>query len=356
MILRQDRMGGRERMDAMFQCRKPDRVPIAFMATVFSCRNAGYPVRVAYGDPEKSFNAMVWTAEQYGWDPLFQLFGHTVLGSLDFGGKIRLPEGEYEGGMIMESFGVTTESEVADLKMPDPRSAGRIPQMMTFGKLQEAHGFPVCFYSRSPFCMAVNICGMERSLRWMVKKPEIFERLLRLSLDHIINVLEYWLETFGAENLYVYMSSPIESNQVISPRHFRKFALPYHREYHDRLRAMGITRHFVFHLCGDQNLNLPYFAEDPPWPHPSVLSFGQEVDLEVAGRYFPEDIIFGNIEPAMIQTGTPRQVYELGRKAIEKGKGLPGGFVLGPGCGLLTAPPVNVFAMTRAINDFGWYE
>jgi len=30
--------------------------------------------------------------------------------------------------------------------------------------------------------------------------------------------------------------------------------------------------------------------------------------------------------------------------------------MLGPGCHLLMAPPVNVFAMTKAVNDFGWYE
>jgi uroporphyrinogen decarboxylase len=122
------------------------------------------------------------------------------------------------------------------------------------------------------------------------------------------------------------------------------------------LKSLGIKR-FGFHICGDQNLNLPLLAEAAPWRHPSVLSFGHEVDLEVASQHFPEDIIYGNIEPAVIQTGTPEQVYELCRIAIEKGKEAPGGFILGPGCGLpVLAPPVNVYAMTKAINDFGWYD
>ncbi|MBW2000516.1 MAG: methyltransferase, partial [Deltaproteobacteria bacterium] len=107
----------------------------------------------------------------------------------------------------------------------------------------------------------------------------------------------------------------------------------------------------------DQNLNLPYLANASPWPHPSVLSFGHEVDIEEAAKYFPEDIIFGNIEPAVIQTGSPLRVYELSKAAIQKGKKAPGGFILGPGCGLPpTAPPVNVYAMTKAVNDFGWYD
>jgi uroporphyrinogen decarboxylase len=122
------------------------------------------------------------------------------------------------------------------------------------------------------------------------------------------------------------------------------------------VKFLGIKR-FGLHICGEQNLNLPIFSGAPPWLHPSVLSFGHEVDLETAAHHFPEDIIFGNIEPSILQTGTPDQVYELCRAAILKGKQAPGGFILGPGCGIPPfAPPVNLFAMTKAVNDFGWYE
>jgi len=81
------------------------------------------------------------------------------------------------------------------------------------------------------------------------------------------------------------------------------------------------------------------------------------VDIETASKYFPEDIILGNIEPARIQTARPEEVYELCRIAIEKGKKHPGGYILAPGCELpVKTPPINVFQMTKAVNDFGWYE
>ena len=104
-------------------------------------------------------------------------------------------------------------------------------------------------------------------------------------------------------------------------------------------------------------MNLPYFAGTTLWKHPSILSFGHEVDLEVAADHFPDDIIFGNIEPAVIQTGTPSEVYELSKAIIEKGKRIPSGFIFAPGCELpVQSPPVNVFQMTKAVNDVGWYE
>ena len=356
MQLRQDRMTSLERVDALFNYQKPDRVPVGAMSTGFNTKNAGFTVADAYEDPDKSFRAMIWTTDQYDWDPIPQYAGHTVLGAWDFGGEVRMPTGEYEGALVVVSYPVKSEDDIDKLKIPDPKKAGRIPQAMRFSELQEAHDIPVFFFSRSPFTMAANISGIDQFLRWSMKKPEVCEKLMRLSINHIFNVLEYWTETFGPEKIFAWMSSPSESNQLISPRTLKKFALPYHAEYHERLKKTNIKR-FGFHICGDQNLNLPLLAEASPWPHPSVLSFGHEVDIETAAEHFPKDIIYGNIEPAVIQTGTPEQVYELSRIAVEKGKNAPGGFILGPGCGLpVMAPPVNVWAMTKAANDFGRYD
>jgi uroporphyrinogen-III decarboxylase len=40
-----------------------------------------------------------------------------------------------------------------------------------------------------------------------------------------------------------------------------------------------------------------------------------------------------------------------------KGKKLANGFVFAPGCELPPMAPVeNVRAITRAVNDFGWYD
>jgi uroporphyrinogen decarboxylase len=274
---------------------------------------------------------------------------------MDFGGDVRLPESEYEGALVIKSFPVRSDRDVENLKMPDPKKAGIIEAAIELGRLQEAHDLPVTFVSRSPFTIASNICGLEQFCRWLVKKPELCERLMKMAIDHAFNVLQYWVETFGSRNIFVFMSSPSESNQVISPKQFEKFALPYHLLYHERLKTMGIER-FFFHICGEQNLNLPCLADASPWKHPSILSFGHEVSLETSAKYFQKDIVCGNIEPAIIQTGTTQQVYELAKATLEKGKHLPGGFILSAGCELpIASPAANVFAITKAVGDFGWY-
>jgi uroporphyrinogen decarboxylase len=344
------------RIDDLFNYRVPDRVPIGSMSIGFNAVNAGYRVREVLEDPEKCFEAAVWTADLYHWDPMPQYSGHTVWGAIDFGGTVRMPVGRYESALIITSHPVNCEEDLSTLELPDPKRAGRIPLAMAFSRLQAENGFPVFFSSRSPFTMAANICGLENFFRWMIRKPEICRDLMDLSLTHILNALSYWIETFGAERMFVWMSNPSESNQVISPEHMAAFALPYHMAYHEKLRAMGIKR-FGFHLCGDQNRNLPHFVDADPWPHPSILSFGHEVPIETAAEYFPEDIIFGNLDPTLLQMETPRRIYEMSRDIITRGKKSPGGFIMAPGCGIpATAPPVNVFAMTKAVYDVGCYR
>jgi uroporphyrinogen decarboxylase len=91
--------------------------------------------------------------------------------------------------------------------------------------------------------------------------------------------------------------------------------------------------------------------------NPGIVSIGHEIKLETAAEYFSNDIIFGNLEPAIVQTGMPDEVYEATKKNIQEGKGLSGGYIFSAGCELPPRSPVeNIKAMNKAVNDFGWYD
>ncbi len=143
---------------------------------------------------------------------------------------------------------------------------------------------------------------------------------------------------------------------MISPKQFEEFCLPYSREVHEKVLGMGV-KHFLFHICGEQELNLPYLTQIP-MGDPGIISFGHEIDLTTAIKAFGDTgIIIGNVEPTIVQNGTPQQVYELSRQCIEKGKDAPRGFMLATGCALPPyAPPYNIYVMMKAIKDFGCYE
>ena len=206
-----------------------------------------------------------------------------------------------------------------------------------------------------PFTTAGNIAGLDKLAKWTLQKPDTAHRLLRLTTDFLKSFVDYWLANFPAEKTILREAEPSTSNQVISPRIFKGFALPYLQELNSYAVAKGI-RHVFCHVCGEQNLNLPFWKE-VPFGQPGIVSIGHEVDIETASLNFPKEIILGNVKPPLLQTGTPEEVYEEARLCIQKGRKHGGGYILAAGCELPPkSPSESVLAMLQGISDYAWYS
>lgn len=343
-----------ERLDALLNGRTPDRVPFFSFALGFCAKNTGYPIQTIYQDPEKSFQAQIRTKKQYGYDS-DPFYGYASYGGWEFGGEIEFPEGEYEQAPSHGRFAVETEQDAAGLTLPDVQNAGMLPLAMEFSQIQDKHGISPSVVVGGPFTIAGNICSVDKLCRWLIKKPELVERMLRLATDHVLDIVRHWTNIFGTGRINVQIWEPLATNQIISPRQFEKFVLPFQFELNEKMLDMGI-KHLLCHICGEQNLNLPYWSTIP-MGRSGMISIGNEIDITTAIEHFGENcIIAGNIEPALLQTGTPGEIYELCRQAIEKGKRAPRGYVLMPGCEMpVNTPPQNLYAMKKAIEDFGSY-
>jgi len=344
-----------DRVNALLAGQKVDRVPLYHFVLGFCAKNVGYPIASMYNDPEKSYMAQLWTFEQYGIDGGPD-FGYASYGGWEFGGDIKFPSGEWEQAPSHGSFVVQSEEDMNKLGLPDVKKDGMLPLAMEFSKLQDKYGAPISIVLGGNFTIAGNICPVEKVCRWMVRKPELVRQLLRAATDHILEVIRYWAETFGAERVIPNIWEPLAANQIISPKQFEEFVLPYLKESSEKILGMGV-RHIYYHICGEQNLNLPFWAQ-VTMGDPGIVSVGHEVDLATVINYFGDRcIVVGNVDPVVIQNGTPQEVYQLSKRAIEKGKKAPRGYMLMSGCEIPPmSPPYNVYMMTKAVNDFGWYD
>ena len=351
----QEKMNAAERMKVLGTGQHPDRVPISLFGLGFCARTVGYSLSSVYEDPEKSFWAQLWTLEMYGIDgsPSYNFLSSA---GWDFGGELKFPTSEWEQAPRVARFPVQSEEDVDRLELPDVKTAGSIPITMEFCRICEQNRMPISISVGSPFTWASAVCEVSTLCRWMLKKPELVHKLLRLVTDHCLQVAQYCVDTFGARRITGFTAAPSEANQVISPKQFEQFALPYFKEVHEKVLAMGVRR-FLCHICGEQNLNLPHYNQIPMGDN-GIVHFGHEVDLTTAIKQFGDNyIIAGNVEPQLIQNGTPQQVYEATRQCIEKGKYAPRGYILTPGCELPPmAPPYNMYMMKKAVNDLGWYD
>jgi uroporphyrinogen-III decarboxylase len=109
------------------------------------------------------------------------------------------------------------------------------------------------------------------------------------------------------------------------------------------------------HICGEQNKNLPYWSE-LSYGKRGMVSVGKEVALATASQAFPACLIMGNVDPVIVQEGTPEDVLALCRECIVEGRDHPSGYALMTGCEVPPqAPPVNVSQMVAACREFGRY-
>ena len=351
-----DQMTDEERLERLMKGNPLDRVPFSIGAFAFNCINVGYSIYDWYADMQKAFESAKWTTEQYGamWMPMG---GYPAVGPWEFGGKIKWPKKEYDQCPYVEPV-VANEEMAWALRLPEPemlKDTGYIPRFCEFARIAASHGLPYSLAMYCPWTTAGNIVGIERLCRWAIKKPDLAHYLLELATDFLVLVHQLIIEAAGVQGCFVSNSTASASNQLISPKHFKEFVLPYLIDYHTKLIKMGVPGIFL-HICGQQNTNYEFYPKVPLTPI-SIISVSHEVDLEKASATFPDHIIMGNVEPALLQLGRPKDIYAACCKAIAKGKKHKRGFILSPGCELPPqTPPYNIWVMAKAVNDQGYYR
>ncbi len=355
-LFHKDTMTAEERIQALMEGKPIDRVPLNLQAFAFSAVNVGWSIYDWYTDMQKNFDSGRMTAEQYGamWLPFG---GYPSVGPYELGGEMKWPTSEWDQCPNAEPAAETEDAAWA-LELPDYevlKEAGYMPYFREFAKISSSAGLPFCVPMYGPWTTAGNIVGIVNLAKWAYKKPDLAHQMVRFATDFLLLVQQIIIDEAGAPQGYFPADSTASaSNDLISPKTFEEFAFPYIIDYHSGLMEKGIMG-IMFHLCGDQTKNYAFYPQ-VPLPPLSQISISHEVDLELAMETFPDYVIHGNVEPSLIQLGTPEQVYEASRIAIEKGKKHKRGFVLCPGCELPpSSPPYNVWMMSKAINDFGYY-
>ncbi len=75
-----------------------------------------------------------------------------------------------------------------------------------------------------------------------------------------------------------------------------------------------------------------------------------------AAKHYPQHVIAGNADPQIIASGTPTEILNASRIAIETGKQCPGGYVFYGGSELTPiTPPYHIYLMQKAIQLYGEY-
>jgi MtaA/CmuA family methyltransferase len=138
---------------------------------------------------------------------------------------------------------------------------------------------------------------------------------------------------------------------LLSPRHYRKYAWPYVKRLADDLKARGVI--LSYHICG----NATPIVGDMVASGAHILELDQKADMRLCKNAAQgKAVILGPVDPSEIMAnGTPEQVAQKSREAIDILA--PGsGFILAPGCALPpSTPDENIDAMIETARQYGVY-
>jgi len=334
-------MNAYERVMATFSGKKPDRVPILPVVREWCCKQAGIQFPHTMENVEKHVFSQYYCARKFGYDVVWGLIGASeeseAMGSVVKYGDDYLPTVK---DYAVKDYG----KDLPRLRIPDPYQDGRLPLILEgIRRLKELckDEVPVMGSVQGPFRHAAMLRGSDSLMRDLFKNRESARRLMEIATDSLI-VWGVAVVQAGAD--IVWIPDPVASGDVVSPRTYKEWVLPFVQRLVDAIKKTGVR--IIMHVCGDTSDRLEMLASSGA----DGLSLDAKVDFGFARRALgPSYLLMGNVEPTRLLTvGTPKDVYDYSKNLIDQA-GSGGHFFLSSGCIVSSEAPVeNMEAMFRA--------
>jgi MtaA/CmuA family methyltransferase len=339
-------MNGYRRIHAALRGQRPDLTPVMLHNFMMAAFEAGVSMRRYRTEPAEIARCFIEAVEKYEYDGIVvDVDTATLAGAV--GVPVMFPDDE---PAIYHGRRLRSLDEARDL---EPADVGRYPGIQVWleaVRLLKRH-FGDEVYLRgncdqAPFALA---CAMRGSAEWMMDlmdpaNEEDAGRLLEFSTDATIQFIRL-MAAAGAHMVSNGDSSAGPS--VISPRLYRKFALPYEKRVVEAAHGMGLP--YMLHICGKTEPILDGMVSTGA----DALELDYKTDARCARDILGGRVTFtGNIDPSgVLALGTPREVERKTRELLEVFAGTPR-FILNAGCAIpSTTPPDNIRAMIKVARE-----
>ncbi len=325
----------------------PDRVPVMLHNFMMAARETGVTMEQFRNDARVMADAFIRSVEKYELDGIMiDVDTVTLAGAL--GARIQFPEDEpavTTGGRL---------DRLEDVKKLPPANVENYPVLQNWleatRRIKEHFGDEIFVRGncdQAPFTLAGMVRG---SAEWMVdlattEDESILFELLDYCADASIQFLRLMAQT-GAD--MVSNGDSPAGPELISPRMYRHFALPYEQRMAQEAHNLGLP--YALHICGNTERILTDMVE--------VGADAYELDYKTETRKVFDVLhgratLIGNIDPSgVLALGSPDTVREATLDLLQVFGQSPR-FILNAGCALpATTPPENLRTLIETARSF----
>jgi uroporphyrinogen decarboxylase len=242
---------------------------------------------------------------------------------------------------------LTAQSDIASLQVPDPRRAGRMPELLSMaGKLRQAVGDETLVVGmvQGPMTLALQLLGPEAALYFAADDSDRFETLLDYCADVAIR---FGLAQMKAGAHLPLVFEPGGCPEVVPPGYFRELLAPRLSRIFRAFKKAGASVNWL-HIAGRTLPILPMYAGVGV----TLGNFDYCVDAQRLCDELPHPLcVDGNIRPLAFIEDEPEQIEAEARRLIQVFS-RRGGFILSSGCEIPPeSKPANVAALVCAAQS-----
>lgn len=337
-------MNGLERIAAAANLEQVDRVPVIAQVFGHAGRMAGIPLKRYVTSGTELAAAQLAALKHYDYDAVFALMDVGVETEAA-GSLLTYYDDQYPD---VSSYALSSPEGLSRLSVPDPRSAGRMPELLQAAALlrrEVGQRVAVVGCVLGPMTLTTQLLGIEKALYLAVDDLEGFERVMDFATEVAIRFGAAQVEA-GAHLPLVF--EPSGSPAVVPPQFFREILAPRLTRLFAALKQAGAVFNWL-HIAGPAAPILPLY----PGLGVDIANFDYEVDSLAAQQALPHTCLDGNLKPLSFVSNSPEEISQRSTELLRQFS-TRRGFILSSGCEIPPeARPENVAAMVAAVRGIG---
>lgn len=348
-----------ERSTAFFRGEVPDRIPAAPMCMGQAAILHGYTLYDYYTKPEMGVEWLIHAGQMFDAE-ILPMWLYATYWVEDYGGTLKMPVGRMAAPAMIEPACKTLE-DAENLEVLDLKELSKGPTMQRHWKALETAEkllgpyFAPWSFPYEVFIQVAYWVGPERAVLLVKKDPKLLHRLLKKAVEHCVNVNTLVAEKYGSA--FIMCSSLLASNTLSREQNI-EFNITYLKDMLEKSLDNGAGPGIMYHLCGDHKVDWDLHKDMPMTPATLMhvaYDGKQPMDINKVMSVFGDKCaILGNVDTALMQLGTPKEVYDATKAQVLAGKESPKGFMAGNACEIPPfAPAANTYAFVKAVKDHG---
>jgi len=344
-------LAGGQRISAAFKQTfsdaKPqiDRIPSYLITGQYNTQLIDASIREWLLDPKIFAKAQIASYERYRPDIILMMWD-LLTDAEAIGNELKFPE---DSLCISTKTALADKGKLSSLQIPDPTKEGRLPgylEAVVETKKAITDGI-VSAVIAGPWTIAIALRGATELIRDALKDPDYVHELMQFCTRQSISFAEAIIP-LGVGLGY---SEAPASNSLISPKMYRSFVFPYHKQIVDHFKAQKVG--LGLHICGYAEPIL----EDMVNTGVTNISIDAPTDIAKAvAATRGKAVLIGNLDTNLFYSGSREEMKAAVKHCIDNAPA-DSGYILSSGCEVpAIAPLEKVDWFYEFVDELGRYD